>query len=283
MDPPASQEKQEKKRLKLDMSDPNAGSMMGDNGGVSHVKGMDLDDSANSANITKSESDNDDDNDQLYALQSNIEYCNVEIQELQKELVRMRDCNNNRDLQYDLLVQTSVKKNKEVSTLKNRILDLEKRSMNRNIRINNLQERSNEDPERAVNTYLNSKIEKSNYDIEVAHRNGPKFEGDEGRTRPMIVQLKGRGMVEKVLKATRKEGAFSRKDVRVTRQVPTELRHITAKLYHLAEIAKTCHPNAKVEVKDNAIYINNQKRRTPLVPPSLDWHPAGTGPPGRWR
>jgi hypothetical protein len=77
-------------------------------------------------------------------------------------------------------------------------------------------------------------------------------------------------MVDKILKVTKNEGEYKRDHIRVARQVPTEIRHITAKLYHLADFTKKCHPNAKVEVKDKAIFLNNQKRKPPLVPPTLE-------------
>jgi hypothetical protein len=265
MDRSISQEKQLAKRQKLNKSDTN----MGDTEGDSQTNRMDINDDAES---DKSESSSEDeiDNDQIYALQHNIEYINAEVTELQKEMVRMRDHSNETELKYDLLVQTTVKKDKDLVTLKNRVLELEKRSMNRNIRINNLPERPKEIPARIVNSYLEGKIENAHYDIEVAHRNGPKFDDNEDRARPMIVQLKSRGMVDKILKVTKNEGEYKRDAIRVARQVPTELRHITAKLYHLADFAKKCHPNAKVEIKDKAIFVNNQKRKPPLVPPTLE-------------
>jgi hypothetical protein len=240
---------------------------MGENGGDSHGKYRGGNDSAENV---KSCSSSDDDDDQLYGMQHNLEYCHTEIQEIQKEMVRMKVMNNDKDLQYDLLVQASIKKDKDVATLKNRVLDLEKRSMNRNVRINNLIERPRENAERTVQTYLEGKIDHTNYDIELAHRNGPKNDDDRGRVRPMIVQLKSRGMVEQIIKATKNEGEFNKQNVRTSRQVPTELRHSTAKLYHLADFTKKLFPDAKVEVKEKFIYINNQKRKPPVTPPTLE-------------
>jgi hypothetical protein len=265
MDRSISQEKQTIKRPKLGKSDFNSGINMGENG----TEGMVLNDSAE-LNKSDMSSEYEVDNEKVYALQQNLEFVNDELQEIYKDMIIMRAQNNERELQYDLLAQAMVKKDKDFTTLKNRILELEKRGMNRNLRINNLDERPRENAELAVNAYLEGKIQNTSYDIEVAHRNGPKLDGDDSRTRPMIVQLKSRGMVEKILKATKSDGEFSRQAVRVTRQVPTELRHVTAKIHHLAEIAKKIYPGAKVEVKDKAIYVNNQRRKPPLAPPTLE-------------
>jgi hypothetical protein len=93
MDRSISQEKQIIKRPKLGKSDFNPGIRMGDNGGDSDTKGMDMNDSADSS------SDYEIDNEKIYALQHNLEYVNVELQEIYKEMVRMRDQNNQRELQ----------------------------------------------------------------------------------------------------------------------------------------------------------------------------------------
>jgi hypothetical protein len=204
MDRSTSQEKQVVKRQRLNKSDTIVGEM-GDNVGDAHGQTMETNDST-SDHKDETSSDDDYENDQIYAIQHNIEYINVEVTELQKEMARMRDYNNDRELKYDLLVQTNVKKEKDLVTLRNRILELEKRSMNKNIRINNLPERPKEVPAQIVNAYLDDKIDKTAYDIEVAHRNGPKIDANEGRARPMIVQLKSRGMVDKILKVTKNEG-----------------------------------------------------------------------------
>jgi hypothetical protein len=203
-------------------------------------------------------------------IEENMQYVNRDMIEIQKTLAIIKEQNEERDLQYDLLVQTTIKKDKDIITMRNRLLDLEKRSMNRNIRVQNLPELPKENAAEIFKTFLGDKIDPRKYDIEVAHRNGPKIEDVNARTRPMIIQMTKRGMVDNIMKATKTEGDFNKDSIRVSRQVPTELRHATAKLHHLAEFAKKCHPHAKIETKDRAIYINGQKRRPPLIPPTLE-------------
>jgi hypothetical protein len=201
------------------------------------------------------------------------EVMNRDMIELQKTLAIIKEQNEERDLEFDLLVQTTIKKDKDIITMRSRLLDLEKRSMNRNVRVQNLPEQPKENAAEIFKNFLGNKLDPRKYDIEIAHRNGPKFEDENARARPMIIQMTKRGMVENILKATKTEGAFNKDSIRVSRQVPTELRHATAKLHHLADIAKKIHPSAKIETKDRAIYINGQKRRPPLTPPHTRKHP----------
>ena len=72
-----------------------------------------------------------------------------------------------------------------------------------------------------------------------------------------------------IMSSAKTEEDYNKDDVCVTSQVPTEMRHATAKLYHLAKVIKDNHPNANVIVKDQNIYINKQKRRPPVIPPTL--------------
>ena len=84
----------------------------------------------------------------------------------------------------------------------------------------------------------------------------------------MIVKVARRDQVNDILEST-KSDTFHKNAVRVSRQVPTEIRHQTAKLYHLASVAKVHKPDANIYVKYGNLYINNVKRKTPLAPPTL--------------
>jgi hypothetical protein len=207
---------------------------------------------------------------QVNMMEINLECVNNDIEQLQKDVANMKNENRVRDLHVDLLVQTSIRKDKDIANLKDKVLDLEKRSMNRNVCVSNLPERPKEIPADLITSYLDDKLGLNTIEIEVAHRNGPKPDKDSTIPRPMIVQLSKRGMVDKLLKATRNDNEFNREDIRIAKQVPTELRHATAKIHHLAEFAKKTHPEAKVEVKDRVIYINNQRKRPPVTPPTLE-------------
>jgi hypothetical protein len=158
------------------------------------------------------------------------------LEALQRGVAALAEQMDAKDLYTDLLSQSLVKKDKDITTLRHKVYDLEKRSMNKNISIRNLPERQHEVPRDTVKTYLdNHNIERSDYDIELVHRTG-RFDAKHARQRPMIVQLARRDQVDKVMEATKGDGDYNRDETRVSRQVPTQAPHATAKLFHIAKI-----------------------------------------------
>jgi hypothetical protein len=205
----------------------------------------------------------------VHLIDDKVDCMGGEIEILQRGIASLAEQIDARDLYSDLLAQSLVKKDKDIDILRKKVYDLEKRSMNKNVYIRNLSERPREVPLETVQSYLrNNNIDSGHYDIEVAHRNG-KFDGKNARQRPMIVQFGKRDQVDLVMEGTKNEGDYNKDHTRVTRQVPTESRHATAKLYHLAHLIKENHPHANVTVKDKNIYVNNNKRRPPVTPPTM--------------
>jgi hypothetical protein len=225
---------QVKKQTRMDQ---NEDVHVGDNTGAGGASNMVEDDSA-LASIMK-------DLEQIHILDDKVDTLVSEVETLQKSLVRVTELNMAKDLQYDLMSKSIIKKDKDIIVLRNRVLDLEKRSMNKNIRIRNVPERQKENAAGVARAFLEQQdIDGGEFEIEIAHRTG-KFSAKNARQRPIIVQLAKRQQVEKILEATKGDGTFDKDAPRVSKQVPTELRQATAKLYHLASIAKKAHPHAK--------------------------------------
>jgi hypothetical protein len=198
-----------------------------------------------------------------------VDLINEDIESLQKSIEIIAEQNVAKDFQNDLLSQTLIKKDKDIVTLRARVLDLERRSMNKNLYIRNLPERPRENARNVIKELLHNKhVDEQAYDLDIVHRTG-KFDAKNARQRPMVVQVAKRGQVDAIMAATKGDGEYNKDDVRITRQVPTEMRHATAKLYHLAKIIKDNHPYANVTVKDQNLYINNTKHSPPVVPPTL--------------
>jgi hypothetical protein len=86
----------------------------------------------------------------------------------------------------------------------------------------------------------------------------------------MIVQLARRDQVDTIMEGTKTGGDFDRDQTRVSRQVPTEARHATAKLYHIGKLIKENHPHAAVTVKDRHVYVNNNKIKPAVIPPTME-------------
>ena len=53
-------------------------------------------------------------------------------------------------------------------------------------------------------------------------------------------------------------------------RIRTQARHATTKLYHIAKIIKENHPHANITVKDKNIYVNNNKRKPAVIPPTME-------------
>jgi hypothetical protein len=141
--------------------------------------------------------------------------------------------------------------------------------MNKNLYIRNLPEGPKENARNVIKGYLqNKKVKDDSYDIDIVHRTG-KYDSKNARHRPMVVQVAKRGQVDAIMAATKGDGEFNRDHTRITRQVPTEMRHATAKLHHIAKLIKDKHPHANVYVKEQNLYVNNQKHTATVVPPTL--------------
>ena len=204
----------------------------------------------------------------IHLIDDKVDTMGSELESLQRGVAALAEQIDARDLYTDLLSQSLVKKDKDITTLRNKVYDLERRSMNKNISIQNLPERPKEVARETVKTYLqNHNIDSSDYNIEVAHRTG-RFDAKNAWQRPMIVEFAKRGQVDTVMEGTKGDGDFNRDETRVSRQVPTEARHATAKLFHIAKLIKENHPQANVSVKDKNIYVNNNKKKNSCNTPN---------------
>jgi hypothetical protein len=77
-----------------------------------------------------------------------------------------------------------------------------------------------------------------------------------------------RHQVNNIIQKT-KTDTYDKKAIRVTRQVPTEIRQNSAKLYHIASILKEMNPDVYVTVKDGKVMVNGVTHKSPLAPPTL--------------
>ena len=113
-------------------------------------------------------------------------------------------------------------------------------------------------------------VNPNHIDIEVVHRIGPKPDNKNTNKRQLVAKISRRDYVDKILASTKNDGPFDKDAIRITRQVPTQDRHATAKLYHIADIIKKKAPRAEVNVEGQAIYVNGNRRKPPLNPPTLE-------------
>jgi hypothetical protein len=64
-----------------------------------------------------------------------------------------------------------------------------------------------------------------------------------------------------------KGAIFDRRAIRVTPQIPTELRHARAKMHFLAEHYRENDASAKIKVHEDKIVVNGVTKRDQIIPP----------------
>ena len=262
-----SQETQDKKKLKMDSANgsPENGGKEGEAAAVSdNIGAQQLGDHDLAKNV-------DDCNDNmLETINSKLHRMSVDTSGLVNQIERLKVKNRDQDLKYEVLLGTTIKKDKAINIMAGRILELERRGMNHNIKILNIPEKQNENAKATVKDYLKSvNVNDCDIDIDIAHRNGPRGDGQASYARPIIAKIVKRQQVNNIIEQTKSDN-YDKKAIRVTRQVPTETRQNTAKLYHVAAILKDIHSTAKVIVKEGKITVNGVKYKSPLAPPTLE-------------
>jgi hypothetical protein len=209
---------------------------------------------------------------QIALLMDQVGSMQEEIESLQMNFTNMNIVQNNLEINHNVLTEVTIKKGKETEIIQNKIVDIEKRSMNRNMCVYNVPELKKERTKVVIADLLrDNHVDVYNDDIDIAHRNGPKKPGSR-HERPLIAQFNTRNHLEKALEQVNAEKDYRNFDkdaIRYTRQVPNELRHKTAKLHHIAKVLKTRHPSAKILVKEGNVTINGHKHSPALVPPTI--------------
>jgi hypothetical protein len=268
-----SAEKQDKKRPKMDKAsigqeEEGVSDNVSGAGQIRHDDSAapdDHDTGGTNNNIDPTENDNEN---QLEPLIARLDAIHLDTSNLRNQVERLKAKNRDQDTKYDLLVNTTIKKDKTINIMAGRILDLERRGMNSNIKVLNLPERPQENVKALLSDYLKGvNVDESCIDIDIAHRNGPKDKNTK-RARPIIAKLNRREQVNTIIEQT-KTDSFDKDAIRVTRQVPTEIRQSSAKLFHVASILKDKQPHANIMVKDGKITINGTVYKSPLAPPTL--------------
>ena len=104
--------------------------------------------------------------------------------------------------QVELLTNVIIKQDKVINTLQNSMIDLQRRSMMNNVMIYNAQEKEDENCKQVAVNAIKSKGVSVNFEIERAHRTGPKRNsGDYPRS--MVVRLTRQDHAYSVIQAAR--------------------------------------------------------------------------------
>jgi hypothetical protein len=153
-----------------------------------------------------------------------------------------------------------------IETLHNKLVDLQRITMKNNIIMHNVPEEDDERPVDIVGQLLLNKTG-VRVDIERAHRMGAKREKGH---RPLIARINRQDEVDTILLRTKpaKGANFDKKAIRVTPQIPTEIRHARAKMHFLAQHYRESDATAKIKVHEDKIVVNGVTKRDQITPPS---------------
>jgi hypothetical protein len=173
--------------------------------------------------------------------------------------------------QIELLTNTIIKQDKVIANLSNGMLDMQKRSMMNNVIIHNVLEKDNENCKKAADDAIGAKGIKVNYEVERAHRTGPKRKpGD--TPRPLIVRMTRQDQAYNVIKAAipAKGKSVPKGAIKITPQNPDKTRYQRAKMGQLAYHVKEKKPNVKVAVKNDHYLIDGNKLKDEVKPPTTE-------------
>jgi putative IMPACT (imprinted ancient) family translation regulator len=173
--------------------------------------------------------------------------------------------------QIELLTNTIIKQDKVITNLANSMLDSQKRSMMNNVVIHNVQERDDENCKRAAEEAITTKGVKVKYEVERAHRTGPKRRPGE-TPRPLIVRMTRQDQAYSVIKASipAKDQRLPKGAIKITPQNPDRTRYERAKMGQLAYQVKEKSPSVKVTVKNDHYLIDGTKHKDEVKPPTTE-------------
>ena len=180
--------------------------------------------------------------------------------------------------EIDLLKAIIARQSKLIDALSTEVVDLKARSMRNNLLFHNFKEIQNENCEESVNMFLQNGLRINAHEgliIEACHRVGPP-RSTNARPRPIVARFMSLKMKEYILDSQRMlTDQRNRRDQGtpyVTPQIPEERleakRSIVSQIYEIRKV--TPITEAKVHLKQDNIYINNDKLCSPLKVPDFN-------------
>ena len=172
---------------------------------------------------------------------------------------------SDRDI-VEIMADIIIRQDQKITELADKVTDLQRRSMRKNIVITGLPVKEKENCKEIAKNFFKDKMKVEEPEIEVAHRLG------KGKSKPMVVRMRSIGQKSKVfgnvgnLKGIKNE---QKKHYRLDDQLPEKLaekkRHL---LYHLKD-AKTRTQGRKVTAvyKRGELTIDQQPYQQQIFPP----------------
>jgi hypothetical protein len=189
-----------------------------------------------------------------------------EVYGIETDIALLNDHQGDSNAKINLLTSIVSKQAQLMGHMHSKLVIMQKNSMRNNILIHNIPENDDEDVIDTVRTTLEHKVQ-AYVDVERAHRMGPRREQG---SRIIVARLSRQDEVEDVLAKTRppKGTVYNKFAIRVTPQIPNELRHARAKMHYLADQYRSDDNNVKIKVHENKFTVDGVTKRDKITPPS---------------
>ena len=190
-----------------------------------------------------------------------------EVWGIETDISLLNDHQGDANSKITLLTSIVTKQAQMLANMHNKLVDLQRISMKNNVILHNVPERDDENACDLVRQLLSNKTG-IQVDLERAHRMGaPREQGH----RPLIARFNRQDQVDAVLLRTKPEKGkpFDKRAIRVTPQIPNDLRHARAKMHFMAEHYRETDSNVKIKVHEDKIIVNGVTKRDQITPPTV--------------
>jgi hypothetical protein len=190
-----------------------------------------------------------------------LEDVHLEMEGMQQDIVFLSSHDSSNERKIEILSAILVKEHKMIRNLYDSVVDLNKRFMQNELLILNMQECQPNDLLQNVLNLLNSLGVTEKIDFEALYRKGPPRDDTDARPRPVVVRLHRRDVVDRILQTIRpKPGKKGNRNApRIVPHLPEPLRQKRAKMGAIAHSYYERDKSCKIKVKDDHVMINGQK------------------------
>lgn len=188
---------------------------------------------------------------------------NVEKQDLQNEVA--------------MLKSLVIKQSELINNLRKDVIDLKTRSMRNNVLVHNVPESQVPGPENCISIVKNILSKDLGYTeipvIERAHRLGSALRSGLNKPRPIVVRFLAQNDADNIISDTKKINKGAPRDkanIKITSHFPSEVQEERRKMGLRIEQVQRASGDDKLKVKmtNSELYINGEKQRELLVPPT---------------
>lgn len=176
------------------------------------------------------------------------------------------------ETKLNLLTDVVIRQGELIKQLQSQVLDLKCRSMRQNLLLHGIPESPKENPRQIVENVLSKSLGVPNpwNLLDICHRMGAPRTSS-GNPRPIVVRFIARNDAEKVLDTFRdwqRERKGTQSKLWITPQYPEEVVERRRQLAEVSKKFKAKNPDAKCKMNMGDLYVQGEKYRDPVVPPS---------------